>query len=98
MIRDCKQWEAALTPEGRNHQTKQAVHGQIRTSAEGLEADFIKANKKKHRKSVGGLCECWLAFPIRAWLFGNITKGGMDLLPLRYTRGLSFEHCKRSVE
>ena len=54
MIMDCKQWEAALTPEGRNHQAKQAVHGQIRTPAEGLEADSSKANKKKHRKSVGG--------------------------------------------
>ena len=54
MIMDCNQWEAALTPEGRNHQAKQAVHGQIRTLAEGLEADFTKPNKEKHRKSVGG--------------------------------------------
>ena len=54
MIIDCKQWEAALTPEGRHHQAKQQVHGQIRTPAEGLEKDFTKPNKKKHRKSVGG--------------------------------------------
>ena len=53
MIMDCKQWEAALTPEGRNHQSKQAVHGQVRTPAEGLEADFTEPNKKNHWKSVG---------------------------------------------
>ena len=53
MIMDCKQWEAALTLAGPSHQAKQAVHGQIRIPAEGLEADLIKPNKKKHRKSVG---------------------------------------------
>ena len=58
MIMDCKQWEAALTQEGRNHQSKQAVHGQVQTPAEGLEADFMQPNKKSIGKVLAAMCEC----------------------------------------